>query len=50
MENRVTEICNEINEMFYGCFVQEAVDKEDYETAQVMKDFIDEVESVKNKI
>lgn len=50
MENRVKEICNEINETFYGCFVQDAVDVEDYETAKVFKDFIDKLDSVKNKI
>jgi len=50
MENRVKEICTQIDDMFYGCFVQEAVDIEDYETAKVVKDFIDELDSVKNKI
>jgi hypothetical protein len=50
MENRINNICAEINDMFYGCFVQQAVDREDYETAKVCKDFIDELDLVKNKI
>jgi hypothetical protein len=43
MENRVKEICSEINDMFYACFIQEAVDKEDYETAQATKNIMDEL-------
>ena len=49
MENRVKEICKELDDMFYGCFVQKAVDKEHYETAQVAKELIDDLKSLKNK-
>jgi hypothetical protein len=50
MDAKLKEICDSIDNMFYGRFVQDAVDVEDYESAQVMKDFIDDVNKLKEKV